>query len=443
MQPRRTFFALHGVYTRMTRSLLPLLFLVICARSESSAQAPRQNTSPNERLRFVIYLTRHGVRSPTGKADQLNEYSTAPWPAWSVPPGYLTPHGYRLMQLFGAYDRMQLAGEGLFEPTGCNDAGHVTFYSDSDQRTRETGKALAEGMFPGCKLPVGSLPEGTQDPLFHPRSSDPSAIALAEAAVSGRLGGDVANLAAAYRSQLTALDDILARCGSPKEPDPPRISLFNVPTALDSGMGDHAAELRGPLSTAGSLTENILLEYTEGMPMKDVAWGCVDGKSLRSLIDLHTAAFDFSQRTPAIARMQGSNLLDRIERALEQAVTGKPVPGAPSRISDRALFLVGHDTNLANIAGLLNLTWIADGRRDDTAPGSALIFELWQNKATDTYSVRAWLTVQTLEQMRSASTLDAANPPVRVPIFIPGCSSSDGACLWPQFSRVLRNNTEK
>ena len=35
-------------------------------------------------------------------------------------------------------------------------------------------------------------------------------------------------------------------------------------------------------------------------------------------------------------------------------------------MDDRALFLIGHDTNLSNIAGLLNLTWIFDGRRDDT-----------------------------------------------------------------------------
>ncbi len=423
----------------MTRYPKMLLFLLVCTPHLCPAQVQQQPAKNNEVLRFVVYLSRHGVRSPTGKADQLNQYSAVRWPAWNAQPGYLTPHGYRLMQLLGEYDRLQFASEGLFHASGCEDAHNVTIYADSDQRTRETGKALAAGMFPGCDIPVGSLPEGTQDPLFHPRVSDPSAIALAAAAVSGRVGGDAANLTLAYGSQLAVLDNILAHCGTLPDRVASRVSLLSVTATLDSGMDDHAPELRGPLFTAATLSENILLEYAEGMPDKDVGWGCVDGKSLRSLIDLHTAAFDFSQRTPAIARIQASNLLDRIDKALEQAATQSAVANAPSTGTSRALFLIGHDTNLANIAGLLDMTWIADGRRDDTAPGTALIFELWQDRTTHAYSVRTYLTVQTLEQMRTAAALDPSSPPLRVPIFIPACSTRDGSCSWPEFSHILRS----
>jgi hypothetical protein len=69
------------------------------------------------------------------------------------------------------------------------------------------------------------------------------------------------------------------------------------------------------------------LEYTEGMETANVGWGYVDGAMLRSLIDLHTAATGFTQCTSAIARMQASNLLDQIHRALEQAVTHESIPG--------------------------------------------------------------------------------------------------------------------
>lgn len=72
------------------------------------------------------------------------------------------------MELFGTYDRIELAKEGLLSESGCKDASNVTFYADSDQRTQETGKALAAGLFPGCSIPVQSLTEGTNDPLFHP-----------------------------------------------------------------------------------------------------------------------------------------------------------------------------------------------------------------------------------------------------------------------------------
>jgi 4-phytase / acid phosphatase len=114
----------------------------------------------SEELRFVIYLSRHGVCSPIGSIEQIQRYSSSQWPAWTVPPGYLTQHGYRLMETFGAYDRRLLASEGLLKPAGCDDAHRITIHADSGQRTRETAKALAAGAFPGCDIPVDSLAEG-------------------------------------------------------------------------------------------------------------------------------------------------------------------------------------------------------------------------------------------------------------------------------------------
>ncbi len=112
--------------------------------------APGGGERPPGKLKFVIIVSRHGVRSPTGNPEQLNAYSAQPWPRWDIPPGYLTPQGATLMTIFGAYYRSYLAQQGLFKTNGCNDATHVSFYSDRDQRTVETGKSLAAGMFPGC-----------------------------------------------------------------------------------------------------------------------------------------------------------------------------------------------------------------------------------------------------------------------------------------------------
>jgi 4-phytase / acid phosphatase len=413
---------------------LSLLISVLMAET-----APQVSKPQNADLEFVVYLSRHGVRSPTGKPAQYNAYSSAPWPTWDVPPGYLTAHGYRLMQEFGAFDRIQLESEGLLTAKGCEDTQHVTIYSDSDQRTRETGKALAAGLFPDCSVHVQALPEGVEDPLFHPVQagvgrSDPD---LASAAIAGRIGTDPANLTKIYYAKLKELDTILATCGKADGSALARASLLDVPSGISRGKNDRSADLRGPLNTASTLTENLLLEYAEGMPASDVGWGCVDGDKLRSLLELHTAASDYSQRTTPIARAQASNLLDHILLSMDQAVTGKPTKGALGKPGDRALFLVGHDTNLTNVAGLLNLTWIADGRRNDTPPGSALVFELWRSRAGKEDFVRLYYTAQTLEQMRAATELTLANPPDRVPLFIPGCSRQDFSCAWPVFSQLL------
>jgi 4-phytase/acid phosphatase len=408
------------------------------AQTVNAHKAPASPGTDSE-LRYVVYLSRHGVRSPTGKASQYSQYSLAPWPEWPVQPGYLTPHGFHLMELFGAYDRSLMAGEGLLPATGCSEAARITIYADSDQRTRETGRALAQGMMPGCDLAVQSLPEGTNDPLFHllgdksvTRNTD-----LARAAVAGRIGDDPSNLTRAYHQQLQSLDKILGSCGTPAA-GAQRTSLFDIPATLAAGSGDHLVEMKGPLNTASTLAENLLLEYTEGMEKTKVGWGCVGRDELESLMTLHSAATDFTQRTPEIARAQAANLLQRIADSIAQAAARKPVAGAIGKPNDLALFLVGHDTNQENVAGMLDLTWILDGRRDDTPPGGALVFELRRARSTGEYSVRVSFTAQTLDQMRTSAPLTAPETPDRVAVFVPGCSRADMSCDLQSFVKLLQ-----
>ena len=408
----------------------------------SAAGAVGAQTAPaaDSQLQYVVYLSRHGVRSPTGKSAQYSQYSTSAWPEWPVQPGYLTPHGFHLMELFGAYDRTQLADEGLLSSKGCSEAAKITVYADSDQRTRETGKALAQGLMPGCDLAIQALPEDTNDALFHALGdkSVPRDLGRAKAAVAGRIGGDPANLTHAYHQQLESLDHVLATCGAPTATAPQRTSLFDIPATLSKGSGDHLVDLKGPLNTSSTLVENLLLEYTEGMDKTKVGWGCVGRSELESLMTLHTAATDFTQRTSEIARAQASGLLEHISLSMEQAISRKPVPGALGKPNDLALFLIGHDTNLENVAGMLNLTWIVDGRRDDTPPGGALVFEVWRDRLPGSYSVRTYFTAQTLDQMRDSAVLGGTQVPARVPVSVPGCSREDMSCDLRSFITLLK-----
>ena len=424
----------------MTRRLFAVLCLLFAI--DSAAQAiPASNTRSDSELRYVVYLSRHGVRSPTGKPSQYKQYSASAWPEWPVQPGYLTAHGFHLIELFGAYDRDRLAAEGLLSKSGCVDAASITIYADSDQRTRETGKALAGGLMPGCDLPVQAMPEGTNDPLFHVLGdkSVPRDPARAKAAVAGRVGGDPANLTLAYRDQLQALDHILATCGRSTEPASPRTSLFDIPSTLALGTGDHLVDLKGPINTASTLVENLLLEYTNGMDKENVGWGCVGHNELQSLITLHTAATDFAQKTPEVARAQASGLLNRIGLSMDQAISHQAKTGAIGKPGDLALFLVGHDTNQENVAGVLGLTWIIDGRRDDTPPGGSLVFEVRHSRSGNTYSVTTYFTAQTLDQMRDSTPLSGSHAPARVPVFIPGCSRDDMSCDYRTFVGLLEH----
>lgn len=410
-----------------------LLFCILPAFGQ------KPESAENDQLRFVIYVSRHGVRSPTGKPGRYDAYSAAPWPAWDVRPGDLTPHGFALMELFGAYDRASLAANGLLSLTGCSDAAQVSIIADSDERTRETGKAVAEGMFPRCGVGVSALAENDPDPLFHTLHAgvgNPDK-SLALAAVEGSIGGNANNLTEAYRPQIGVLDRILAGCGRAPATNPKRTSILDIPVEQERGSGDHAFDLKGPLTIASSMTESLLLEYADGMKGAELGWGCLNEEGLREIMQLHAAEAELMERTPTIARMNGSNLLKHILDALEQGASGKVVRGAPGKSNDRVLFLVGHDSNIASVAGLLNLHWIIDGRRDDTPPGGALIFELWRS-SQGAWSVRLYYTAQTLRQMREVTPLTLASPPERVSVFVPSCSRSDMSCALDSFADTVR-----
>jgi 4-phytase/acid phosphatase len=388
-----------------------------------------------EELKFVAIVTRHGVRPPTVSNDQINPYSAEPWPKWDVPPGYLTAHGRALMKLFGAYDRAQFARAGLFAPAGCADAGRVYFWADTDERTIETGHALAEGMLPGCTVEVHSAPAGTRDPLFNPVAAgvghaDPE---LAAAAVSGRIGGHPEALLTAYRPALETMQQVLTAGKAVKQ------SLLELPVSLGPGAGSLPV-MRGPFATASSLASDFLLEYTNGMEGHDLGWGRLTEANLRQMMTLNTAYTDLTRRTPQIGRTSASNLLSHVAKAMEQAATGKAVPGAIGKPGDRMLVIVGHDSNLSNIQGTLDLSWLLPGDLpNDTPPGGALVFELWRQAAGGEYSVRTYYTAQTLDQMRKTLPLTLASPPAKATVFVPGCSTAKAGspCAWKAFQRTI------
>jgi len=388
-----------------------LCVLLVGAASAASGQSPR--------LEFAVVLTRHGVRSPTWEPERLNGYSSAPWPNWGAPPGELTPHGRELMKIMGAFYREYFSA--LVTEPGC--ANKVYFRADSAQRTLETARALAEGILPGCKVAIHANPQDEADDLFDGAESGTSRVdpQLALAAVAGRLGPEPRAIVDAHRAALDTLNRLLTGTGRAAH------SIYDEPFALSTSKG--AAGMSGPLSLASTLSEDLLLEYAEGMPADKLAWGRLTRENLLDVMSLHTAYADLMRRTPYLARTRGSNLLGYIVKELEQAASGKAA--AP------LLVIAGHDTNLSNLSGMLGLSWLLPSYQpDDVPPGAALVFSLW--KSAGRYSVRLQFVAQTLDQMHDGTALSRTHPPAMGNVFVPGCSSGTEGypCSWEKFRDV-------
>jgi 4-phytase/acid phosphatase len=420
----------------------PLLLVTIFALAwaSSAAQTSRTttiNSRGGDQLKMVVILSRHGVRSPTWTADRLNAYAALPWPTWTVPPGYLTGRGFELVRLFGSYDRIALAKTGLITADGCSDAAQIYIWADTDQRTLESGRALAEGMFPGCPPTVHSLPAGEVDPLFHPASTGEKRTQLFAAASD-------ANAGASHQQDpeqselLEEMNHVLLGCASKKACTPahqPSTPLLRESSAASSERAGSNVNSEDALALASTFAEDFLLEYAEGMPRGNIGWGRVDEHQLHRFLRLHSDFFEHTYRSPASARIEASSMLFHIVRTLEQGVAQHPVADAIGPVNTKVLILSGHDTNIAAVAALLGLHWTLDGRTDDTPPGIELSFELWQSKQ-GAWSVRIGAATQTLDQLRTVQKLTPAAPPAHEDLTLDPGPNGTHDIAWEDFKRM-------
>src|SRR5262249_2044359 len=140
-----------GSSMRLRVVVVLLVSAVLAGLSSAPTQVLAQLAGPpGWQLEGAVLVSRHGVRSPTVGNAELGEPSASPWPSRPGAPGYLTPRGFELMRLMGTYYRVLYGGRGLVQSDDCPPTGTVGVWTDSDQRSRESGVALMRGMYPRC-----------------------------------------------------------------------------------------------------------------------------------------------------------------------------------------------------------------------------------------------------------------------------------------------------
>lgn len=349
---------------------------------------------------------RHGVRPPTKAVPLPKSTVRDAWPQWSVPPGWLTPHGAQAIGRLAEWDGSELRRDGLLPAEGCPAAGSVTVIADSDQRTIATADAWISGALPGCGIASEHRKQDESDPAFSPIKSGLVAFdpAKAQAAVIDAAGpGGIAAVEAAQRPLLERVDAIL--CGDSRTGCGVSARASGIDAPADGKPG-----LTGALDLASTAGQILVLEYGEGKPLAEVGWGRASVDDIAALSAFHALEFRLLARPRynALANFAG------LAPLVKQGLSGKA----------KVTLIVGHDTNVANLGGLLDAHWQVPGlAEDDPAPGGALVLTALHDKAGHRF-VRIAYRSQTLDQIRAAGPLGQQDPYRTV--IVPGACTATG-----------------
>jgi 4-phytase/acid phosphatase len=380
------------------------------------AVAPVAVAAPNLQLERVVLLMRHGVRPPTHEPALPVSIAPYAWPAWAVAPGFLTPHGAQAIQLLGAYERDALAAQDLLPQAGCPAAGDVLIYADVDERTVKTGEAFAAGFAPGCAIAVGHA-AGKKDPLFSALDAPVPGFDADKAgkAMLVAAGGNFNAPMRVNAALFAKMQNALAPGGD---------GFLKLKVVLEMKDPHKLPSLSGPLDEGSSAGEDFLLEYLDGKPMAQVGWGRVNAADVSALLALHPLAYTVTARPAYIADYLAAPLAKRIVAAL-----------AAQGDAPKLTVLVGHDTNIAALGGMLGLHWALGGYpADDPPPGGGLGFALYLDKATGLKYVKVFYQVQSMAQIRGLVPLSLDNPPAVQDLPVPGCAVP---CGLPAFNALV------
>lgn len=370
-------------------------------------------------LERVVLVQRHGVRAPTQSPQLLESWTSRQWPAWPVGRGELTPRGAQVVGLIADGIRAGYVAQGLLPASGCPGDSLVVWADGADERTRDSGRMLADRLAPGCAAPLGHGPDGRKDAVF---DSTGGACRLEDGAARKAVAAFTKDKGIIDPASAEAIRRVWSILRPGEKPGP---SSFQV---TPGGIS-----ISGALSVAAQASEIFLLQYAENMPVADVGWGAAaDPAVLAVVLPARNRLADLSRRLPYLARRQGAGMA----RIMLATLAGETRAAAPAIGSDvKMLAFAGHDDDISNMAGILGVNWALPQQPDTASPASAFALERWRDTATGAVLVGATVWYGELEGLRALDPARVRH--VKVPL--PGCGPSGMCPLEGLRARVLKS----
>lgn len=391
----------------------------------SAVQA--QTTPEGYQLQQVLMMSRHNLRAPLANNGSVLAQSTPnAWPAWDVPGGQLTTKGGVLEVYMGHYTREWLVAQGLIRSGECPAPDTVYAYANSLQRTVATAQFFITGAFPGCDIPVHHQEKmGTMDPTFNPVITDDSAAFRQQAVQAMEKARSKMHLDESYKllEQITHYQD------SPSCKEKHLCSLIG---AKDTFSANYQQEpgVQGPLKVGNSLVDAFTLQYYEGFPLDQVAWGGIHtDRQWKVLSKLKNGYQDSLFTSPTVARNVAAPLVKYIDKVLVADRVSAP----------KITVLVGHDSNIASLLTALDFKpYQLHSQYERTPIGGQLVFQRWHDGNANRDLMKIEYVYQSARQLRNAEALTLKSPAQRVTLELKGCPvDANGFCPFDKFDNVM------
>ncbi|KFC09248.1 glucose-1-phosphatase [Trabulsiella guamensis ATCC 49490] len=386
-----------------------------------------QSGTDGYKLQQVLIMSRHNLRAPLANNGSVLEQSTPDkWPQWDVPGGQLTTKGGVLEVYMGHYMREWLAQEGMITTGECPAPQTVYAYANSLQRTVATAQFFISGAFPGCDVSVHHQEKmGTMDPTFNPVITDDSPEFKEKALKAMENERQKMQLNDSYQ----LLAQIADYQNSPSCKEKKVCSLID---AKDTFSASYEKEpgVDGPLKVGNSLVDAFTLQYYEGFPLDQVAWGKIKtDQQWRVLSKLKNGYQDSLFTSPEVARNVSAPLVKYIDKILVSDVANAP----------KITLLAGHDSNIASLIRALDFKpYQLPNQYERTPIGGKIVFQRWHDDKANRDLMKIEYVYQSTEQLRNTEPLTLENPPQRVTLALNGCPvDANGFCPMDKFQQVM------
>lgn len=410
--------------------------------------APSFAANTSLELQQVLVMSRHGIRAPlVNYGDVLAESTPYTWPKWQTEGGLLTPKGGKVEEHMGQYFRAWLAKNQVLPAAQCPTGGQVFAYANSLPRTIDTAKHFVTGAFLGCDVPVVNRVEiGKMDPVFNPIiTADVNEKFKADAlkSINQHAGkGGLDGLNQRLKPNYLLLQKVMDYQNSKLCKQNKQCDLASQPSSVVLSQGKEPG-ITGPLRMATGATDAFMLQYYEGFPMKEVAWGQIttpeQWTKLETIKNLyHETLFG----SPAIAANAAKPLLTFISGALNKGEAKSA--DQQSAQQARLALLVGHDSNIASLlAALKTKDYTLPGQYERTPISGAVVFQRWHDAKTNKDLMKIEYVYPTAKQIRNNTALSLKNPPQHVTLQIEGCEiDNQGFCPMDKFTQALHKDLQ-